>query len=58
MKLTFWQINTPFGSRVIDEKYGIILNNHMDDFSAFGHNYYKIPPYAKNRIGTCCFVCL
>ena len=44
-------VNLGFGSKVMSESTGIILNNQMDDFSTPGqHNVYGIPPSPSNFI--------
>ncbi|KAL4550318.1 hypothetical protein Ndes2526B_g08473 [Nannochloris sp. 'desiccata'] len=44
-------VNTGFGSKVLSESTGIILNNQMDDFSTPGQpNVYGIPPSRSNFI--------
>lgn len=44
-------VNLGFGSKVVSESTGIILNNQMDDFSTPGqHNVYGIPPSPSNFI--------
>ncbi|KAL4420110.1 hypothetical protein ABPG77_000591 [Micractinium sp. CCAP 211/92] len=44
-------VNTAFGSKVISQSTGILLNNQMDDFSSPGRpNVYGIPPSTANFI--------
>lgn len=44
-------VNTAFGSKVISQSTGILLNNQMDDFSSPGRpNIYGIPPSIANFI--------
>ena len=44
-------INTYFGSKILSESVGIILNNQMDDFSLPGQdNYFGLPPAEKDFI--------
>lgn len=44
-------INTAFGSKVVSQSTGILLNNQMDDFSTPGQaNIYGIAPSASNFI--------
>lgn len=45
-------INLIFGSMVTVEKYGILLNNHMDDFGIPGEdNFFNLPASEANFIG-------
>lgn len=43
-------INTGFGSKVLSESTGILLNNQMDDFSSNFSNVYGIPSSPRNFI--------
>jgi gamma-glutamyltranspeptidase/glutathione hydrolase/leukotriene-C4 hydrolase len=44
-------VNLLFGSMVLDETTGVLLNDHMDDFSIPNkENFFKIPPSENNYI--------
>ncbi|KAI8886967.1 gamma-glutamyltranspeptidase [Backusella circina FSU 941] len=46
-------VNLMFGSHILDEKTGVILNNQMDDFSIPGTpNMFGLPPSVANYAGS------
>lgn len=44
-------VNQAFGSMLMSDRTGILLNDHMDDFSSSrGKNHFGLPPTTNNRI--------